>query len=316
MKITVVGAGISGLTAARICKDAGHDVTVFETKGFIGGACAIDEDNNPRFGAHILHTNNRMVWEFIAKYCSIKKYDHYVIARTDAGEVPVPFNYWSELLIGKKTDEELLNLIFRHYTMRQWGISYDDLPEDTRKRVKVRRGGTDCRYFTDLYQGIPDYKQLFTNLRKDIDVLTGVAGGDWRNNDAELVFYSGCISDFSTDECLQYRTCDFEESKITTHCPVLNNCTSWTNERWTRIHNFRSMGIGSKSMMETPRPCKYGEMRLYPLTVDEKQVNKYNQLMRDLPIHCIPIGRVAKYLYLDMDDAIYSTMILVNSSIK
>lgn len=312
-KITVVGAGIAGLTAARICKDNYHDVTVFEANPFIGGSAAVDENGNCLFGTHVFHTNSKRAWTFLSHYCSIKKYEHYVIARTNIGNIPIPFNYWSQFTVGDKTNEELIDLIFRHYTKRQWGINYEELPEETRSRIKIKREGTDCRYFLDTYQGLPNYKELFRNLSDGIKFNLGCKRDDWMKKDADVVFYSGSIDEYLRSNALSYRTCVFEDTKENIYCPVLNNCSSVGD--WTRKHNYGMMS-GNKTVIETPKKWEdTSEMRLYPCTIDPIQTQRHRSLMSYLPKNYFPIGRIGMYAYYDMDQVLLSTMDTVRRAI-
>lgn len=98
MKYAVLGAGLTGLTIARLLSDAGHNVTIYEKNKFeFGGMCYEETDVNKitysKYGPHIFHTNDEEVWQFINKYCKMIDYNHTVKSITDEGLYNWPINY-------------------------------------------------------------------------------------------------------------------------------------------------------------------------------------------------------------------------------
>ena len=98
MKINVVGAGISGLAAAVLLSEKGHDVEVFETKPYVGGHCA-DEWRDcegerilvPLHGDHIFHTSYEDVWRFVSRYTKLNDFQHHIVSLFDGAHIPMPF---------------------------------------------------------------------------------------------------------------------------------------------------------------------------------------------------------------------------------
>lgn len=193
MKVLIVGAGISGASAARILAEDGHFVTVIDQRDHIGGNCYdyFDQDGIciHKYGTHIFHTDNQEVWNFVSRFTQWYPYQHKVLGLIDGMEVPIPFNlnsinqvfpkFIAEKLISKLIDEFGFNVkvpilklreardtdlnfladyiyekVFLHYTLKQWGMKPEDLDPAVTGRVPVYIS-RDNRYFQNRFQGIP-----------------------------------------------------------------------------------------------------------------------------------------------------------------
>ncbi len=193
-KIIIVGAGLSGATAARLFAEGGYDVIVMDKRPFIGGNAYDVKDKNgiliQPYGPHIFHTNMKDVFEFLSRFTEWKKYEHKVLASVRKDKlVPVPFNLTAlEALFPKDKAERIKNIlvdeigvghkapilqlkkhanaeirefadyvykyIFYIYTVKQWGFKPEQLGEAVMNRVPVYLSYED-RYFTDEYQYMP-----------------------------------------------------------------------------------------------------------------------------------------------------------------
>ncbi|MBQ3046707.1 MAG: UDP-galactopyranose mutase [Clostridia bacterium] len=193
-KIIIVGAGLSGATAARLFAENGYDVTVIDKRENIGGNAYDYVDKNgfviQPYGPHIFHTDKKEVFEFLSKFTDWRKYEHKVLAKVRKDKlVPVPFNLTalrqlfsaekaekienllreefgdgkgiSILDLIKTTNPELKEFatyvyknIFFIYSMKQWGIKPENLDCSVMNRVPVYLTEED-RYFTDEYQFMP-----------------------------------------------------------------------------------------------------------------------------------------------------------------
>lgn len=189
---TVIGAGLAGMTAARLLSDKGYSVLVLEKLSHIGGSVYDYKDDSGvlvhKYGPHIFHTNHKEVFDFLSRFTEWNGYSHRVVAKLTDREIPVPFNLTAleEVYGGEKaariteklktefgsdtvsvmklrdsSDEELKELgelvysnVFLYYTMKQWGKKPSEIDPKTTERVPVRLSRDD-RYFTDLYQGLP-----------------------------------------------------------------------------------------------------------------------------------------------------------------
>ena len=96
MKINIVGAGLSGVTAAIVLRSQGHDVEIFETREHIAGNCFDGPINNimvHQYGPHAFHTNDERVWKFLNRYTTFNSFELRVRGRTPNKDIiPIPFN--------------------------------------------------------------------------------------------------------------------------------------------------------------------------------------------------------------------------------
>ena len=187
--VVVVGAGLSGVTAARVAAEAGKKTVVVEKRSHIAGN-AYDAYNEAgilvhQYGPHIFHTNDKGVWDFLSRFTKWSHYQHRVLAYVEGQYVPVPINLDTvNLLFGaayeretvessffaprreqgeaanardmvvSQVGEELYRLFFRGYTYKQWGVYPEELDAKVTARVPTRTN-RDGRYFSDRYQGMP-----------------------------------------------------------------------------------------------------------------------------------------------------------------
>lgn len=190
--VVVVGAGLSGVTAARILAEAGYKVLVIERYKHIAGHCHDFKHSTGitvhSYGPHIFHTNDRMVWDFVNKFTRFRYYQHRVLSYVEGRFVPFPINrdtlvelfginlatYEVEEFLQREVKkskfntppknfrdvivsqvgEKLYELFYKNYTIKQWGRDPEELTPEVAKRIPVR-SNRDGRYFSDKYQGIP-----------------------------------------------------------------------------------------------------------------------------------------------------------------
>ena len=328
MKINIVGCGISGTVAAILCKERGHLVEVFETRPHIGGNCYDSLLNGIRvhnYGAHIFHTNDEEVWEFLNRYTKFNNYEHKVEARTKHKDIiPIPFNDISASIVGEKSEDEIVDLLFREYTQKQWGIPYDEMPKNITNRNnlrKIRREGADCRYFLDKYQGIPEhgYTAMFDAMLSDIKVHMGVGAEEWRKSmdgmwHCDMLIYTGKADEFFNN-CygkLPYRSLKWrysmEQKKKAT---VLNECNSFNTYTRTVDHSHWHNQDMGYTMVSRETACEHDgrNIPIYPKPFGEGQelYGKYKKAAESHP-NVIFLGRLATYKYPDMWMAVKQVM--------
>jgi len=246
----IVGSGLFGAVFARQATDRGKRCLVIEKRNHIGGNlyCSnINGINVHVYGAHIFHTSNRTVWEYVNKYVEFNRFTNSPIANYKGEIYNLPFNMntfsrmWGVITpeeAKKKIaeqraaithepqnlEEQAISLVgydiyaklIKGYTEKQWGRDCKELPPFIIKRLPVRYT-YDNNYFNDLYQGIPigGYNVLIEALLEGCDVELGVDFNQHREkyeNMADKVVYTGTIDSYYGYRFgkLEYRSLRFE----------------------------------------------------------------------------------------------------------
>lgn len=211
----IIGSGLYGATFAHKAKQAGKKVLVIDKRPHIGGNvyCEnIEGINVHKYGAHIFHTSNKKVWDFVNSIVEFNRYTNCPMASYKGELYNLPFNMntfnrmWPEVhtpveaqakideqkaeavaVLGgrdpQNLEEQALCLVgkdifyklIKEYTEKQWGRDCKDLPAFIIKRLPVRMI-FDNNYFNDRYQGIPigGYNKLIEGLLEGVDCKTGV----------------------------------------------------------------------------------------------------------------------------------------------
>ena len=239
----IVGAGLYGAAFAYRAHKAGKRCLVIDKRPHIGGNLYCENVkgiNVHKYGAHIFHTNNKQVWDFVNSIVEFNRYTNCPIANYKGELYNLPFNMntfcrmWGvktpaeaeakiaeqrseaiEALQGREPDnlkEQALTLVGRDifeklikgYTEKQWGRSCDELPAFIIRRLPVRMI-FDNNYFNDKYQGVPigGYNKLIDGLLDGVEVKTSVDFFDNRDywySIANKVLFTGKI-----DEYFDYR---------------------------------------------------------------------------------------------------------------
>ena len=254
----IVGAGLFGAVFAHEAKKAGKKCLVIDKRDHIAGNIyteAVEGINVHRYGAHIFHTNNKAVWQYVNQFAEFNRYTNSPVANYHGQIYNLPFNMntfnkmWGVVTPAeaeakieeqraahftaepKNLEEQAINLVgtdiyeklVKHYTEKQWGRPCTELPAFIIKRLPVRLI-FDNNYFNALYQGIPNggYTQMVANMLQGVEVRLGV---NYLANKAELdaladrVIYTGPIDayfDYSLGT-LQYRSVRFETETLA--CP-------------------------------------------------------------------------------------------------
>ncbi|MBU5363185.1 UDP-galactopyranose mutase [Enterococcus raffinosus] len=253
----VVGSGLFGSSFAEQMAKNGHKVTVLEKRNHIAGNIYTEEINGiqvHKYGAHIFHTSNKKVWDYINQFASFNRFTNAPIAVSKGELYNLPFNMntfyslWgvqtpSEAMekIAEQTlcykerkpsnlEELALSLVGRdiyetlikEYTEKQWGKPCTELPTFIIKRLPIRFT-FDNNYFNDLYQGIPigGYTQIIekmlTHPNIELELMTDFLSNRkvWLKK-FDRVIYTGMIDEFY-DYCfgeLDYRSLDFVHEKL------------------------------------------------------------------------------------------------------
>ncbi|HFD1745441.1 TPA: UDP-galactopyranose mutase, partial [Enterococcus faecium] len=204
----VVGAGLYGSIFAREATNNGYKVLVIDKRNNVAGNIyteKVEGINVHKYGAHIFHTNNVEVWNYLQQYAKFNRFTNSPVANYKGELYSMPFNmYTFNKMWGvvtpedaatkieeqrkeikgepKNLEEQAISLVGRDiyeklvkgYTEKQWGRDCKDLPAFIIKRLPVRLT-FDNNYFNALYQGIPigGYTKMIENILDGIDLKLG-----------------------------------------------------------------------------------------------------------------------------------------------
>ena len=251
----VVGAGLFGAIFAYEANKAGKKVLVIDRRPHVGGNIYTEEVEGiqvHKYGAHIFHTSNKEVWDYIQQFAEFNRYTNCPVARYKDEMYNLPFNMNTfSKMWGIKTPEEAKEIIDRQikeagikepanleeqaislvgrdiyeklikgYTEKQWGKRASELPSFIIRRLPVRFV-YDNNYFNDQYQGIPigGYTQIIEKMLEGMEVRLGVDFFEDREileSEADHIVFTGMIDAFY-DYCygeLEYRSLRFETETL------------------------------------------------------------------------------------------------------
>lgn len=285
----VVGAGLYGAVFAHEAKKAGKSVLVIEKRPHIGGNVYTEEIegiNVHVYGAHIFHTNNKRVWDYITQFAEFNRFTNSPVANYHGELYSLPFNmYTFNRMWGVVTpqeaaarieeqrreagikephnlEEQAISLVgtdiyeklVKGYTEKQWGRPCDQLPASIIQRLPVRLT-FDNNYFNALYQGIPmgGYTRLVENLLEGIEVRLNVdylQEKERYDSIAEKVVYTGPVDAFFGYRlgALEYRCVRFETEVLDMPNFQGNAAVNYTDREtpWTRIIEHKWFEFGTQ----------------------------------------------------------------------
>ena len=285
----IVGAGFFGAISAYELTKKGYKCLVIEKRNHIAGNCYtenIEGINVHKYGAHIFHTNDKEIWEYVNALVEFNRYTNSPVAINNGKLYNLPFNMntfyqiWgvktpkeAEEKIAEQTakykditpenleeqalklvGDDIYKLLIKEYTEKQWGVKATDLPSFIIKRLPVRFT-FDNNYFNDKYQGIPigGYTKIFEKLLEGIEVRLET---DFFENRAyyealaENIIYTGPIDKFFNYEAgkLNYRSLKFENETLETDNFQGNAVVNYTSHEvpFTRIIEHKHFEFGTQ----------------------------------------------------------------------
>lgn len=282
----IVGSGLYGATIAQQAKKAGKSVLVIDKRPNVGGNIyteKVEGINVHKYGAHIFHTNNKEVWDYVTSFVDFNRFTNSPVANYKGELYSMPFNMYTfnkmwgvvtpeeaaakieeqkKEITGepKNLEEQAISLVGRDiyeklvkgYTEKQWGRDCKDLPAFIIKRLPVRLT-FDNNYFNALYQGIPigGYTKLIEKMLEGIEVRLNV---DYLENKEELdklaekVIYTGPIDAYFDYKLgtLEYRSVRFENEILDKPNFQGNAAVNYTDREtpWTRIIEHKWFEFG------------------------------------------------------------------------
>lgn len=282
----VVGSGLYGAIFAHEAKAHGKSVLVVDKRPNIAGNVYtenIEGINVHKYGAHIFHTNNKKVWDYITRFAEFNRFTNSPVANFKGELYSLPFNMYTfnkmwgsvtpeEALLRieeqkreivdepKNLEEQAISLVGRDiyerlikgYTEKQWGRECKELPTFIIKRLPVRFS-YDNNYFNALFQGIPigGYTKMVANILEGIEIRLGVdyfANKNEFDDIASKVIYTGPIDRYYDYKFgnLEYRSVRFENEVLDISNFQGNAAVNYTDREipWTRIIEHKWFQFG------------------------------------------------------------------------
>ena len=283
----IVGAGLYGATVAERAKSAGKKVLVIDKRDHIAGNVytkSTEGINVHIYGAHIFHTNDRNVWEYVNRFATFNRFTNSPVANYKGELYSLPFNMYTfnkmwgvvtpdeakrkieeqrksaGIEIPTNLEEQAISLVgtdiyeklIKGYTEKQWGRPCNELPAFIIKRLPVRYT-FDNNYFNALYQGIPvgGYTKMVANMLEGIEIKLSedyLLNKEYYDSICEKVIYTGPIDayfDYSIG-ALEYRSVRFENELLDIPNFQGNAAVNYTDSDtpWTRIIEHKWFEFG------------------------------------------------------------------------
>lgn len=285
----IVGAGLYGAVFAHEMTKAGKKCLVIDKRNHIAGNIFCEEIegiNVHKYGAHIFHTSDRKIWEYINEFADFNHYINSPVAIYKDELYNLPFNMntfskmWNiktpkeaqdiiasqiadlEITEPKNLEEQALSLVgkdvyeklVKHYTEKQWGRSCEELPAFIIKRLPLRFT-YDNNYFSDPYQGIPKggYTAIVEKMLEGSEVLLNTDYLEYRKEHPDIankIVYTGQLDQFFDYRygVLEYRSVRFETEVL--DCPNYqgNAVVNYTGSEvpYTRIIEHKHFEFGTQ----------------------------------------------------------------------
>lgn len=325
MNIKIIGCGLSGITAAILLKEKGHTVTIYDSRNHIGGNCY---DSNiagtivHNYGPHLFHTNDEDVFKFLSRYTEWIPYENKPKGNTKLGLLSLPYSKKTIREIGRElSQEEIIDIIFKDYSEKQWGVSFNEIPKSIINRIPKTKDLEDPTWYEgEKYQCLPKhgYTKMMEEMLKGIPVILNSKNEQWINQSADLTVFTGKIDEYF-NYCygrLPYRSLDFKHETSNTKLDYAiinqnNRVNSFTRMYDHSYFNFNHNG-STIITREYPKECTGNDIPFYPIPFGEglKIYAKYKELA-DKEKNVIFLGRLATYTYLDMWMAIKQAMLKI-----
>lgn len=296
----IVGSGLYGSVCAQELTRRGKSVLVIERRAQIGGNCRsekVDGIDVHKYGAHIFHTSNEGVWEYLNRFVRFNNYINAPIANYKGEIYNLPFNMNTfNRLWGVRTPEEakrklasqvvereearnleeqalklagrdIYEKLIKGYTEKQWGRECKDLPAFLIGRIPLRFT-YDNNYFNDRYQGIPEggYAGLFEKLLQGVEVEVNADFEKERGryeSSAEKIIYTGAIDEYFgyCYGALEYRSLRFETERLEVEDYQGNAVVNYTDAEtpYTRIieHKHFQKTAGGHTLITREYPQEW-----------------------------------------------------------
>jgi UDP-galactopyranose mutase len=286
----IVGSGLFGSVFAYEAAKVGKKCLVLEKRNHLGGNVyceKIEDINVHKYGAHIFHTNDKFIWDYVNQFVEFNRYTNSPMAIYNGKMYNLPFNMntfyqlWGVTTPGEaiakiqgqitesgihnpsNLEEQAISLVgydiyeklIKGYTEKQWGRKATELPAFIIKRLPVRFT-YDNNYFNDKYQGIPigGYNKLIEGLLKNIEIKLNIdyfENREYWDSVADKIVFTGKIDEFYNLKYgrLEYRSLKFDTKIIDCENYQGNAVVNYTNVEipYTRIIEHKHFEFGNQN---------------------------------------------------------------------
>ena len=329
-RVLVVGAGFSGAVIARELADYGFSVHVIDKREHIGGNAwdFVDEFGFRihKYGPHLFHTSNRAVVEWLSQFTEWTPYRHRVKAMLPDGRlVTLPVNKQTCEIVGR---ENILDVFYRPYTRKMWGVELDKLDPSILSRVPVRDDMNEDYFPDDSFQAMPSegFNTLFARIL-DHELITVQLNTPFQRSMEPA--YTHVLNSMPIDEyfefCLgelPYRSVRFATFRLPVPKLFPTATVNFTHDGpFTRVTEWKNIaphiGHPNFTTITVEEPCDYKDNNLeryYPVKdVFGSNRKTHQRYMKMVPSHVTFVGRCGLYAYLDMHQAVSSALSVARS---
>ncbi|MEE1251339.1 MAG: UDP-galactopyranose mutase [Lachnospiraceae bacterium] len=285
----IVGSGLYGAVFAYEMKKRGKKCLVIDKREHIGGNIYCEDEDGihvHKYGAHIFHTSNKKIWDYVNQFAEFNNYINSPIAKYKNELYNLPFNMntfskmWGistpreaqeiiksqiadlNITEPKNLEEQALSLVgkdvyeklIKGYTEKQWGRDCKELPSFIIKRLPLRFT-YDNNYFNDRYQGIPigGYTKIIEKMLEETPVELGISYKEFLAENGKIfdkVLYTGMIDEYYDYKLgvLEYRSVRFEEERIEEENYQGNAVVNYTEREvpYTRVIEHKHFEFGTQ----------------------------------------------------------------------
>lgn len=322
--VLIVGAGFSGAVLARELAEAGIHVQIVDRRDHVGGNAHDRLDSHGlrihSYGPHLFHTANQDVVRWLSRFTVWLPYRHRVKAMLGDGRlVTLPVNAETALIIGR---DRLLDVLFRPYTRKMWGVSLEELDASILARVPIRDDANEDYFPNDPFQALPaqGYTAAFERMLDHPNISVALSTPYERGLERG---FDHCFNSMAIDEyfgfdlgALPYRSIRFHTVTLPAPRVFPVAVVNFTHDLpYTRVTEWKHLPGNPDTPWSTltyEEPCDAEDNRFeryYPVK-DLQGLNRerYRRYTERVPVDMTFIGRCGQYVYLDMHQAIAAAL--------
>lgn len=349
----ITGAGITGCVIADKLSSMGKKILLVDQRNHLGGLCYTEKKYGihiHKYGAHILHTSNKLVWDYISNKINITPYEHRVKTRSSNSYFTFPINLstlhtlWgvnspkeARQIINQKRlkipnpqnaeeaflaqmGTELYEKFYYSYTKKQWNVDPKSLPPELSNRIKIRTDFNDA-FFLDKYQGLPSngFDELFDKLTEKCDIYLQTPYNKSLKKLCKFHVYTGSVDQLMD---FKYGNLEYRFSKLKTYtsknspfgCAVMNFADNSTSLTRTIDHNYLNpLQFSNTHVISEEQPTQASNPLEYHYPINNIKNNSlYKKYVSELPQDTFLCGRLGNYKYINIDQAIEAGLSISN----